>query len=247
MPPSKLSVFSKQTKFTSIGVLSAMNPADFLSVINARHCKRSFTSEIVSREILENILLAAGQAPSGKNSQPWHVTVVTGEKRDELSTALCNAYDEGVKPKPDYDYSLMPGPEEWLARARNCGYSLFELKGIARDDVPARKAHGRENFEFFGAPVHMIFHLPAGSERGNFLDLGMFMQNIMLGTTAYGLGSCPQFSVAGYADIVRSALGLGSDRWIVSGLSLGYADPDAKVNTFIPERIPLKDFVSWSA
>ena len=65
-----------------------MNPADFLSVINARHCKRSFTSEIVSREMLENILLAAGQAPSGKNSQPWHVTVVIGEKRDELTSLI---------------------------------------------------------------------------------------------------------------------------------------------------------------
>lgn len=224
-----------------------MNPAEFLSVIYARHCQRAFTSEHVSREMLETILLAAGQAPSGKNTQPWHVTVVTGGKRDQLSSALCEAYDEGQKPKPDYDYSVMPGPEQWLARARNCGYSLFELKGIARDDIQARKAHGRENFEFFGAPVHMIFHLPAGSERGNFLDVGMFMQNVMLGLTAHGLGSCPQFSVAGYADIVRSALRLDSNRWIVSGLSLGYSDPHAKVNTFVPERLPLKDFVSWSA
>ncbi|MEE2812977.1 MAG: nitroreductase [Verrucomicrobiota bacterium] len=224
-----------------------MNPAEFLSVIYARHCQRAFTSEAVPRELLETILLAAGQAPSGKNTQPWHVTVVTGGKRDELSSALCEAYDEGQKPKPDYDYSLMPGPDQWLARARNCGYSLFELKGIARDDIPARKAHGRENFEFFGAPVHMIFHLPAESERGNFLDLGMFMQNVMLGITAHGFGGCPQFSIAGYADIVRSTLGLGPDRWIVSGLSLGYADPHAKVNTFVPERLPLKDFVSWSA
>lgn len=224
-----------------------MNPAEFLSVIYARHCQRAFTPETIPREMLETILLAAGQAPSGKNTQPWHVTVVTGGKRDQLSSALCEAYDEGQKPMPDYDYSVMPGPEQWLARARNCGYSLFELKGIARDDVQARKAHGRENFEFFGAPVHMIFHLPAGSERGNFLDVGMFMQNVMLGLTAHGLGSCPQFSVAGYADIVRSILGLDTDRWIVSGLSLGYSDPHAKVNTFVPERLSLIDFVSWSA
>ena len=63
-----------------------------------------------------------------------------------------------------------------MDRARACGYALFELKGIARDDVPARKAHGRENFTFFGAPVHMILHLPVGAERGNFLDAGMFLQ-----------------------------------------------------------------------
>ena len=224
-----------------------MNPAEFLSLLRSRHCQRAFTSEPVSRETLQDILLAAGQAPAGKNTQPWRVTVVSGAKRDDLSKALCAAYDAGEKPLPDYEYSLQPDPEEWRERARACGYSLFELKGIARRDLAARNAHGRENFTFFDAPVQMIFHLPAGSERGNFLDVGMFMQNVMLGLTAHGLGSCPQFSVAGYAAIIRQTLELAPDRWIVSGLSLGWPDPASKVNTFVPERLPLKDFVSWSA
>ena len=109
-----------------------MNPAEFLSLLRARHCQRAFTSEPVSRETLQDILLAAGQAPSGKNTQPWRVTVVSGAKRDDLSKALCAAYDAGEKPRPDYEYSLQPEPEEWRERARSCGYSLFELKGIAR-------------------------------------------------------------------------------------------------------------------
>jgi len=223
-----------------------MNPAEFLSLLRARHCQRAFTSEPVSRETLEDILLNAGQAPSGKNTQPWRVTVVSGAKRDDLSKALCAAFDAGEKPLPDYEYSLQPEPEEWRERARACGYSLFELKGIARRDLAARNAHGRENFTFFNAPVQIIFHLPAGSERGNFLDVGMFMQNVMLGLTAHGLGSCPQFSIAGYAAIVRRILELAPDRWIVSGLSLGWPDSAAKVNKFVPDRLPLKDFVSWS-
>ena len=222
-----------------------MNPAEFLSLLRARHCQRAFTSEPVSRETLQDILLAAGQAPSGKNTQPWRVTVVSGAKRDDLSKALCAAYDAGEKPRPDYEYSLQPEPEEWRERARACGYSIFELKGIARRDLAARKAHGRENFTFFGAPVQMIFHLPAGSERGNFLDVGMFMQNVMLGLTAHGLGSCPQFSVAGYAAIIRQTLELAHDRWIVSGLSVGYPEAGASVNTFIPSRLPLVDYVDW--
>ena len=222
-----------------------MNPAEFLSLLRARHCQRAFTSEPVSRETLQDILLAAGQAPSGKNTQPWRVTVVSGAKRDDLSKALCAAYDAGEKPEPDYEYSLQPELEEWRERARACGYSIFELKGIARRDLAARKAHGRENFTFFGAPVQMIFHLPAGSERGNFLDVGMFMQNVMLGLTAHGLGSCPQFSVAGYAAIIRQTLELDLDRWIVSGLSVGYPEAGASVNTFIPSRLPLVDYVDW--
>ena len=91
----------------------------------------------------------------------------------------------------------------------------------------------------------MIFHLPRGAERGNFLDLGMFMQNVMLGLTAHGLGSCPQFSVAGYANIVRKVLGLAEDRCIVAGMSVGWPDSEAKVNTFVPERLPLGDFAEW--
>ena len=222
-----------------------MNPANFLGLISRRHCQRVFTDEPVEREIMESVLLAAGQAPSGKNTQPWKVTVVSDKARDGLSAALCAAFDAGEKPVSDYEYSLLPSPEEWKDRARACGYSLFELKGIARDDVEARKAHGRENFTFFGAPVELVFHLPAGAERGNFLDLGMFMQNVMLGLTAQGLGSCPQFSVAGYADIVRKGLGLTEDRCIVAGMSVGWPDAEAKVNTFVPERLPLSHYVNW--
>jgi len=222
-----------------------MNPAEFLSVLSSRHCQRAFTSEPVPQEMLEDILLTSGQAPSGKNTQPWRVAVVSGDKRDDLSKALCVAYDAGEKPTPDYEYSLQPEPEEWRSRARACGYSLFELKGIERKDVEARKAHGRENFTFFGAPVQMVFHLPVGAERGNFLDMGMFMQNVMLGLTVHGLGSCPQFSVAGYADIIRQTLDLPPDRWIVSGLALGWPDVGAKVNKHVPDRLSLPDFVGW--
>ena len=216
-----------------------------LEGIAARHCQRAFLDKVVARETLESVLAAAGQAPSGKNTQPWKVTVVGGLVRDEVSAELFAVDDAGDKPAPDYEYSLLPGPEEWKDRARACGFALFALKGIARDDVPARRAHGRENFTFFGAPLQLIFHLPADAERGNFLDMGLFMQNVMLGLTAQGLGSCPQFSVAGYPDVVRRVLGLGADRWIVSGMSVGWPDPNAPVNSFVPERLPLEDFVDW--
>ena len=222
-----------------------MNPAEFLSVLHARHCQRAFLGRAVAREILEAVLAAAGQAPSSKNTQPWRVDVLAGEARDALSTALCAAYDAEEKPAADYEYSLLPSPAEWKDRARACGYALFDLKGIGREDHDARRAHGRENFVFFGARVVLIFHLPRGAERGNFMDMGMFMQNVMLGLVAHGLGSCPQFSVAGYPDVVRESLGLPEDRWIVAGMSVGWPDTAAAVNTFVPERLSLEEFVDW--
>src|SRR5690606_14032364 len=125
-----------------------------------------------------------------------------------------------------------------------CGYGLFELKGIGRHDRAARQAHNRENMELFGAPAYLIFHLPLSAERGMFLDMGCFLQNVMLGLVAHGLGSCPQFSVAGYAPAIRDFLHL-PERLIVCGLAVGYPDPAARVNQYVPERLPLADYVQW--
>jgi nitroreductase len=218
---------------------------NLLNTIATRHCKRAFLPKPVSKETLISVLKAAQQAPSSKNTQSWQVAVCMGAKRDQLSAELCQQYDLQKPAAADYLYMNEPMDAEFKKRARECGYALFKLKGIGRDDIEARQAHGRENFSFFGAPVHMIFHTPRNANPGMFLDMGLYLQSVMLGLHALGLGSCPQFSVAGYPDTVRSCLGLGEERMIVSGLSLGYVDEGAKVNGFIPQRLPLEDVVTW--
>ena len=220
-------------------------PETFLEIINNRHCQRAFTKDPVPRPLLEAILAAAAQAPSSKNTQPWQVAVVTGATRDRLATALCAAYDAREPMVPDYTYTPDPDPPGFRERARACGFALFDLKGIDPSDHDARRAHGRENFIFFGAPVELVFHLPRGAERGNFLDLGMFMQNVMLSLVAAGLGSCPQASVAGYPDVIRQELDLTADRLIVAGMAVGRPDTSAIVNTFVPERLPMVEYVQW--
>ena len=175
-----------------------MNPAEFLSLLHARHCQRAFTDEPVSRDVLEAALLAAGQALLGK-----HPTLARDRNHRRTTRCAQQCPVRRVrcrgKPQADYDYSLQPQPEEWMDRARACGYALFELKGIAREMCPrARRTVGRISPS--SAPGA---HDPAsagGAERGNFLDAGMFLQNLMLALTAQDLGSCPQYSVAGYAD-----------------------------------------------
>jgi len=66
----------------------------------------------------------------------------------------------------------------------------------------------------------------------------------MLGLVASGLGSCPQYSVAGYPDIVREQLELG-DRVVVCSLAVGYPDPAAPVNAYAPDRARLADYTRW--
>lgn len=213
-------------------------------IISQRHCQRAFLPTEVPRESLSRVLEVAGQAPSSKNTQPWQVAVLRGQVVQQLSAQLCLLFEQGIPQQADYTYFPEPWPTGFLERARACGYGLFELKGIERQDYAARQAHNRENFAFFGAPAYLVFHLPMGAARGNFLDLGFFMQNVMLGLTALGLGSCPQFSVAGYADALRAFLDL-PERLMVAGMAVGYPDKAARVNTYVPERLPLESYVQW--
>ena len=67
----------------------------------------------------------------------------------------------------------------------------------------------------------------------------------MLALVACGLGSCPQFSVAGYPDAIRDELGIGGDRLIVCGLAVGHPDESVAVNHFHPARAELTEFVRW--
>jgi nitroreductase len=218
---------------------------DVLRAITARHCKRAYLDRPVPQAVLHEVLAAAAHAPSTRNAQPWQVVVLSGAARMRLADRLCAAFDAEVPARPDYvNRRPTPDPRE-SERAERAGRGLFEASGIARDDKQARRAHLRSNFQFHGAPVAMILHLPADAVAGTFLEMGFFLQNIMIGLVACGLGSCPQYSVAGYSECVRSELGLNADRLIVCSLAVGYPDPGAPVNAFFPERAGVTEYTRW--
>jgi nitroreductase len=218
---------------------------DLLSVITSRHCKRAYLDRAVPQALLREVLAAAAHAPSTRNAQPWQVVVLSGAARIRLADRLCAAFDADEPVRPDY-VNRRPATDPCeQERAERAGRGLLEARGIDRHDQQARRANLRANFQFHGAPVAMILHLPADAVPGTFLEMGFFLQNIMLGLVACGLGSCPQFSVAGYSDCVRSELGMGADRLIVCSLAVGYPDPQAPVNAFAPERAGLAEYTRW--
>jgi nitroreductase len=218
---------------------------DVLRAITARHCKRAYLDRPVPHAVLHEVLAAAAHAPSTRNAQPWQVVVLSGAARMRLADRLCAAFDAEVPARPDYaNRRPIPDPRE-SERAERAGRGLFEANGIARDDKQGRRAHLRSNFQFHGAPVAMILHLPADAVAGTFLEMGFFLQNIMIGLVACGLGSCPQYSVAGYSECVRSELGMNADRLIVCSLAVGYPDPGAQVNAFFPERAGITEYTRW--
>jgi nitroreductase len=218
----------------------------FAAILEARHSKRSFVDKAVPMRTLELVLrTAAAGAPSSRNGQPWQVEVLFGDRRDELARALGEQFDRGVPAHPDYaGRPARQGPEA-EARAREAGAGVLRAKGVERADKEARRRHLRDNLAFYGAPVELVLHLPSDAEPGQFLELGLFLQSVMLGLVAHGLGSCPQVSVAGYPDTIRAVLGLGADRLIVCGLAVGYPDETAEVNRFHPRRARLSEYVRW--
>ena len=116
---------------------------------------------------------------------------------------------------------------------------------IGRDDVEKRKEAWENNYRFFGAPVGMLFFVDKRMNQGSWIDLGMFIQNVMLAARAFGLDSCPQASLADYPDIIRTELRM-EDHWLVAcALSLGYADTNHPVNQYRTEREPVNAFTRW--
>jgi nitroreductase len=217
----------------------------FSALVRSRHCKRAFLDRPVGREVLAEVLRTAADAPSTRNGQPWRVDVLTGDRRDALAARLVTEFDSGVPARPDYrNRPTAPDPTTEL-RAAQVGAGVLLAKGISRDDRQARRAHLRDNLRFYGAPVEMVFHLREDAPPGLFLETGLFLQNVMLGLVAAGLGSCPQYSVAGYGDAIRAELGLGSDRIVVCGLAVGYPDESDPVNEFRPLRADLDEYVRW--
>jgi nitroreductase len=214
--------------------------------ITSRRSVRAFRPEPVPRATVEHILRVAARAPSGTNMQPWRVWVVSGAAKSRLSIAIHDARDT----EPDaHDNEFRYYPAQWrepyLARRRKIGWDLYGLLGIARDETDKmHRQHGR-NFDFFDAPVGLIFTIDRELEIGSWLDFGMFLENVMLAARGQGLDTCPQAAFAPYHKPIRKALGIPDNQVVVCGMSLGHADGDAPENKLTTERMDLDEFVRF--
>jgi nitroreductase len=114
--------------------------------------------------------------------------------------------------------------------------------GIPKDDREGMKRQTARNFMFFDAPLGLIFTMDRRFGVGMFMDIGMFMENVMVAARARGLDTCPQAFFADYPDTIRTCLGIAQDEIIVCGMALGYADPGAPENTLETNREPVEKF-----
>lgn len=213
--------------------------------IMGRRSIRAYLDKPVPRATLEKVLAIAARAPSGSNIQPWRVWVLEGAVKARLAAELMTLHEEGRPGKREYNYYPETWREPYLSRRRACGFGLYKTLGIGREDKAAmHRQHGR-NFEFFGAPVGLMFTIDRDMEQGSWLDYGMFIQSIMLAARGEGLETCPQAAFAYHAETVQQVVGIPPEQMVVCGMSLGFPDPNAVVNTFVTEREPLANFVTF--
>ncbi|MFG6468953.1 nitroreductase [Roseateles sp. BYS87W] len=218
------------------------------AAITSRHSMRAFLPTPVPRQTLEDLLTVASRAPSGTNTQPWQVHVLTDAALDRVRSRIQAAYldpEQNAAHKEEYAYY----PNEWrspyIDRRRKVGWDLYGLLGIAKTDkARMQHQHGR-NFTFFDAPVGLFFTIDRVMQQGSWLDYGMFIQNVMIAARARGLHTCPQAAFTQFHRLIAAELQLADEQMLVCGMSLGFADPNAVENGLVTERAPVSEFARF--
>lgn len=211
-----------------------------------RRSVRGFLDRPVSHDTVEATLTLAARAPSGSNIQPWKVYVCAGEAKDKLSRDLLAAHNAGGGGHTEqYDYYPNVCGKPYLSRRRKLGWDLYGLIGIGKGDKEQMARQLGRNYEFFGAPVGMIFTLERYPKVGSRLDTGMFLQTVMISARAFGLDTCSQQAFAKFHRIIRANLGIPANEIVVCGMSLGYADTEEPANQLKTERMAIRQFARF--
>ncbi len=218
------------------------------AAITSRRSIRAFLPTPVAREDIEAILSVASRAPSGSNTQPWKVYVLSGEIRRQLSQRILDVYADPqqlASQKEEYDYY----PREWVSpyvdRRRKVGWDLYALLGLTRENKAGMQAQHGRNYAFFDAPVGLIFTIDRVMEQGSWLDYGMFLQNVMVAARGRGLDTCPQAAFTQFHRVIAEVLQLPDSEQLVCGMALGYADSSKVENTLVTERAPVAEFARF--
>ncbi|MBE9561261.1 MAG: nitroreductase [Proteobacteria bacterium] len=213
--------------------------------LELRKSTRAFLNKQVDIEIIQHILNISRHAPSGVNTQPWQVAVVSGDKKHEVEQAMENAFNSGVKGKMDYQYYPNKWQEPYKNRRKFCGLQLYSTLQIAREDKDKQKQQWLANYRAFDAPVVLFFFMDEMMETGSFLDYGMFLQSIMLAAVEEGLATCPQAALAEYPQIIKEKLNYPDECILICGMALGYEDKEAVINSYRTPREEVDSFTKF--
>jgi nitroreductase len=210
--------------------------------ISERRSARAYLSRPVPADLIRGIIEIARRTPSSSNMQPWRLSVIAGADLDRLRGVVRQSLTANPGAEGSEYKIYAPNLKDPYNRRRiKCAEDLYGTLGIPRDNKMARLMQFAKNFDFYGAPVGMILSIDRTMERGQWADLGMFLQSILLLAHERGLSACPQAAWAAMHKTVRAHLALPEQYIVFCGISLGYADPSQPINGLVTERASFEE------
>lgn len=213
--------------------------------LKQRKSVRAYLDKAVEADKITAILDAARHAPSGVNTQPWQVAVISGATKQKLQEKIETTFRGGDKGKADYGYYPNEWKEPFISRRKECGLLMYKTLEIERTDRERQTDQWAANYRAFDAPVMLLFFMDSAMQEGSYMDYGMFLQSVMLSAVEQGLATCPQASIADYPDIIKAELGYKEDNILLCGMALGYEDTDALVNSYRTSREDAGSFTKY--
>ena len=205
---------------------------ELLDILKMRHSVRAYLDTPVDQNLLEDIFNKAQLSPSNCNTQPWHVSVISGDLRKALEEALVADVAGGGAPSPVF----RPGDKDlqgpYRKRQIDCAIALYDAVGIKFEDKPARQMQMLRNWQFFGAPHVAFISMPKEMGPVNAVDVGIYVQTLMLLMAEAGLGCCPQGALGAFPKPIYEMGAVPETHGILCGLSFGYEDTDAPINQY---------------
>ena len=190
--------------------------------------------------------------------QPWKIYLLHGETRDKFCQIVQDKFMNGQAIDLPLQFAIYPKQDlpaiglsskfkqeypKFHERHRALGKLVYGSQGIEREDYKARTEAVKRNFNFFGAPIGLFITVDAGVGKGQYPDLGILLQTIMLLCQEHGLSTCCQVAWSLQHNTIRSLLNISSNEVIYCGIAIGYENTKSKVNQFRTERMKLNDMV----
>jgi len=213
--------------------------------VKGRRSIRRFLSKPVPEEMIQKIISDALWSPSWGNTQPWELTILTGDAMKQFMEKNREAMMSGKEPTPD-----VPAPEAWpdahKSRYKDVGRRVLNSLDIAREDAEARMDYYGRMYAIFEAPALVMLSVDkALSLEYAMLDIGIIVQSFCLLAFDKGLGTTILSVAINYPEIMRELCSISEDKRIIIGIAIGYPDPDAPENNFERSRGEIEEFVKW--
>lgn len=220
---------------------------DVSSAVKSRHSVRAYRPDPVPGDTLREIIEIARLAPSNSNTQPWHIAVVSGQARQDLEQRIFEYTKTGGKPHPAFPPGGVGLKGAYKDRQYDCAFRYYGTMGIARDDQAGRQGLLVKNWQFYGAPHAAFISMPKSMHRANAIDIGIFLQTIMLLFAERGIACIPQGALAAFPSVVKELVEIPEGNAIMCGLSFGYEAEGELINTVRMPREPLETVASFTS